>query len=297
MTRISFVSAVRDEAPYIADMINSWAVQAGDTELIIVDDNSTDETPKIVADLADELPGLTLLILAEHEGQRGKVAGFNLGVSQAKGDFISLFCGDDLMPFGSVQAWLDAIEPYETGQKVAAFGKLRTISDSPKHDDLVLPRGTRGERSGATSLFSKGLSDIVFPIPTHLPSEDIWTSFLLESLADVVIEVNEVILRYRIHPGNSNPRGLPFDQMSERIAVRKQANVEIRERMSHLLTPSEQARLQGLIDLEAARQSGNPRAVLAVRGVSWTDRVRTLSMTTAPLWATRQRFFRFFSGW
>ena len=297
MTRISFVSAVRDEAPYIADMINSWAVQAGDTELIIVDDNSTDATPAIVAELVGRHSGLTLLSLAENGGQRGKVAAFNLGVTAARGDFIALFGGDDVMPLGSVGIWTAAVEPYSREQRVAAFGKLQTMSESDSHDGMILPRGTKGERSGGTSMFSRGLSELVFPIPAHLPSEDIWTSFLLESLADVVIEVNEVILRYRIHPGNSNPRGLPFDQMSERIAVRKQANVEIRERMSHLLTPSEQARLQGLIDLEAARQSGNPRAVLAVRGVSWTDRVRTLSMTTAPLWATRQRFFRFFSGW
>lgn len=278
-------------------MIASWSIQSADTELIVVDDNSTDATAAIVAQRANTTPGLRLLTLADHKGQRGKVAAFNLGVSAAKGDFIGLFGGDDVMPKGSVSAWVTAVDARRSSERAVAFGKLRTISDNPNHKDLVLPRGPRGNRSGGTSLFSRGLAELVFPIPSELPSEDIWTSFLLQALADVVIEVDEVILAYRIHEGNSNPRGMPFDAMSTRIADRARAYQQIRRRMSHLLDPSAKARVEQSIELEAARQTGSPRAVLGVRGISLKHRMRTLSMTTPSLWAVRQRFFRVFSGW
>lgn len=297
MTRISFVSAVRNEATHIEEMIDSWARQSADTELIVVDDNSTDATPAIVAELVGRHSGLTLLSLAENGGQRGKVAAFNLGVTAARGDFIALFGGDDVMPLGSVGIWTAAVEPYSREQRVAAFGKLQTMSESDSHDGMILPRGTKGERSGGTSMFSRGLSELVFPIPAHLPSEDIWTSFLLPNLADVVIEVPEVILYYRIHEGNSNPRGMGFAEMSKRIADRKRAYAEIRDLKTPLLSPAQRTEIDGLIALEAARQQGNPRVILSVREVPLKDRLRALAMSSPGMWSTRQRFFRAFSGW
>ena len=297
MTRISFVSAVRNESAHISDMVHSWARQSEDTELIVIDDNSTDQTPSILAELQRECPGLSVLSLASFDGKRGKVEAFNLGVASAKGDFVGLFGGDDVMPPGSVQVWLNAVGNYQADEKVAAFGKLRTMSESPRHDGLVLPRGNRGERSGGTSLFSRGLGELVFPIPSRLPSEDIWTSVLLEALADVVIDVNEVILFYRIHEGNSNPRNMSFAEMSQRIADRQRASLEVRDRKGQLLSPRRHSQVQGLIKLEAARQKGSPWAVLSVGEVPLKDRLKTLGMTTPALWSTRQRFFRVFSGW
>lgn len=297
VTRISFISAVRDESAHITEMVDSWSRQSDETELIVIDDHSSDDTAAIVLQLAKERPNLTFLSLAEHGEQRGKVAAFNLGLKAAGGDFLGFFGGDDVMPLGSVMTWLRAISPYSSHDRVAAFGKCRTMSDDPRRSGVVIPRGNKGNRIGGTSLFSRGLADLVTPIPSHLPSEDTWTSFLLEILADEVIDIADVVTDYRIHAGNSNPRNLPFNQMSTRMASRHQAYVEIREHKAHLLAPSDLARVDGLVELERARQTANPIAVMGVRQVTLKERIRALSMTTPALWTTRQRFFKALSGW
>lgn len=60
-------------------------------ELIIVDDRSTDGTPRILERLSREL---SLKVVRTPDGSRGKAAALNFGIARARGDFIAVFDAD-----------------------------------------------------------------------------------------------------------------------------------------------------------------------------------------------------------
>ena len=62
-----------------------------DLELIIVNDASTDKTGEILERVTDER--VTVIHLAEN---RGAAAALNLGIEQAKGDWIAIHDADDI---------------------------------------------------------------------------------------------------------------------------------------------------------------------------------------------------------
>src|SRR3954454_24769386 len=59
-------------------------------ELLVVDNNSTDDTPKVLAEFADRLP-----LRALHEPIPGKSSAANLAVREARGEYI-LWSDDDV---------------------------------------------------------------------------------------------------------------------------------------------------------------------------------------------------------
>lgn len=298
---ISHVAAVHNEERWIAAMIESWQSEAsafpGSAELVIVNDHSTDNTERIAREFAAKDDRISVWSLGENASGRGKVAAFNLGVRQSRGDFVGLIAGDDLMAPGTLTVWAQALSGSKLDEKVAAFARLRTMSEDPKADGMVIPRRPVGNRSGGTSVFSRSLADILFPIPEELPSEDIWTAYLLKFSAERVVEVPEVVLFYRIHPGNSNPRALGFKQMSEAMHKRAKAYDLLLSDPRIPLTEDQMAQLTTSIELERRRVSEDLVGVLRAPRASVVARLRVATMTKPWIWSVRQRLFRAMSGW
>jgi glycosyltransferase involved in cell wall biosynthesis len=62
------------------------------TEIIIVDDGSTDESVKIINSYVDKYPHIRLV---KHVKNQGVIAALNTGIAHAKGDYIMLCAADD----------------------------------------------------------------------------------------------------------------------------------------------------------------------------------------------------------
>jgi glycosyltransferase involved in cell wall biosynthesis len=296
--RFSHVSAVQNEERWLPRMIESWQVATKDlnAELVVVDDHSDDDTHAIALRYAQADPRIKVLSSARSGRRGGKVAAFNLGVENASADFVGLIGGDDEFPIEAFRRWSQSVDGFSGEDSVVAFGRLRTMSSSPKFDNVVIPREPVGNRSGGTSLFSRALAAEVFPIPEELPSEDTWTSFLLPALADTIVEVPGIILHYRIHPGNSNPRHRDFASMTESIHRRARAHQLLLQEPRLRLTEGQRAQLVNLVDLEAKRYSGDLFGVLRQKEIPLRKRISAASMTTPTWWRARQGMFRQLSG-
>jgi glycosyltransferase involved in cell wall biosynthesis len=95
--RVSAIIIVRDGEQFIAEAIESVIAQDGVTwELIVVDDGSSDGTEAIVQSFADRIAGGLQLLHHPGHGNLGMSASRNLGVAQARGDYVAFLDADDL---------------------------------------------------------------------------------------------------------------------------------------------------------------------------------------------------------
>jgi len=295
--KISILSAVFNEAAYLPEMLASVRAQSHqDWELLFVSDGSTDATDDLVRAAAREDDRVRLVA----SGQKiGKVAAFNRAYEASTGEVVILLAGDDVLTPDSLEvraAALSDVDPLVT--RAVAFFKLRTMSEDPKHDGMTLPRGaSTTSHSGGTLALTRALGDMVFPIPASLVSEDPWLSRASEGIATTMREVPAVVLRYRIHEGNSNPRMRPFDDMSEAMAARHEAWRLLLECERLDLSATLRSELEIMYRAELLRRQGKVLRLLNTGDLRWADRAAFASMADPRAFAVRQRYFRALSGW
>lgn len=290
--RLSLLSAVRNEALYIREMIESALVQSHDDwELLLVDDGSTDGTVEIIEEMAARD---SRVVLVGCQSAKGKVSAFNTAFAASSGDVICIQGGDDLIPPGAFDARVNPFLDAPEG-KLALF-KLRTFSDDPKFDGMVLPKGDSSSRSGGSLTMWRDLAEKVFPIPESLVAEDIWLSNALDAVAKTTVSRPDVVLDYRIHDGNSNPRNKPFHVMTEASHLRHHAYEELLKAEELPLRPEQQRLFRARLQLDHYRYDGPAWRILTVREASWPDRLASLSRSHPALFAIRKRFYRALSG-
>jgi glycosyltransferase involved in cell wall biosynthesis len=87
---VSVLLPVRDGERYLREALDSLLGEAGDFEVVVVDDGSTDATPKILRSYADE----RLRVVGQ--GRKGLVAALNRGVEETRGATIVRMDADDV---------------------------------------------------------------------------------------------------------------------------------------------------------------------------------------------------------
>src|SRR5215472_11256091 len=90
---VTTIIPVRNRIKFIQRALNSVAEQTHrSTEIIVVDDASTDGTTDFIAELAKNTPNLKLVALDKNVGA---AEARNIGVRHAKGDLIAFLDSDD----------------------------------------------------------------------------------------------------------------------------------------------------------------------------------------------------------
>lgn len=106
--RISVALSVHNNAAYLAAALDSLLAQSfHDFELLLVDDGSTDDSPRII----DRYAALDCRIRVLRQPNRGLIASLNRIIAAARGDYIARMDGDDIaLPerFARQLAFLDA---------------------------------------------------------------------------------------------------------------------------------------------------------------------------------------------
>ncbi|MCK4614683.1 MAG: glycosyltransferase, partial [Thermoplasmata archaeon] len=134
------IVTIRNEQRHIRNLLDSLVVQEGPLEVIVVDAESTDNTPDIVRGYSGRYPNIKLYTIP---GTRGFCR--NRGVKLAKGEVVAFVDGDCIAnPF-----WL---------------GRLR---EAMKNNDIVAGRTIQMgyqafEDLGRVELYNKGY-DVTFP--------------------------------------------------------------------------------------------------------------------------------------
>lgn len=102
----SIIVPAYNEETYLADAVRSALSQSrGDFELVIVDDGSEDDTPRIGRDLAAD-PRVTYL----RQDNRGLSAARNAGIAATSAPLVSFLDSDDLWLPGYLEAMGQALE-------------------------------------------------------------------------------------------------------------------------------------------------------------------------------------------
>ena len=292
-TLISILSPVHNESKHIEEMITSLQHQTHTNwECVFVDDGSDDDTPEII----DASAALDKRIRLVHRGSRiGKSAAFNLAFREAKGDVIVLLAGDDRLPPHSLEVRAADLAGDPNDLNLAAY-KLQAFSEDPRYDNMVLPRSPAAvSYSGGTLTMSRGLARLLFPVPESLPSEDLWLGYAAPKIASRVVENPTVILEYRIHPGNSNPRQAKFAEMDARIAPRHEA-FKLLAVSTLPLDGVSRTHFHALWNAEQLRRQRKLLAITRAQGLTYTERGSFLAMASPTLFRLRSRFYKFFSG-
>lgn len=100
---ISVIIPVKNGANYIKDAIEGILSQKMNTEIIVVDDCSGDNTKEIAQNSGCKV--------ISHETSKGPVIGKNTGLKVAKGEYILFHDHDDVMFKGALKRLYDEFEP------------------------------------------------------------------------------------------------------------------------------------------------------------------------------------------
>ena len=289
------VIAVKNEHTYVESAINSALRQDGlSHEVIVIDDGSTDDTFEILSRIAthDER-----LVLRRSTGV-GKCSAFNQGVKLARGQFTTLFAGDDLMPPGSLAARLDSARTISGDAPIVGLCKLVTMSEDKKFDGKLIPRRKgRGALSGASPLMNRAAVSRIFPVPEVFPNEDTWMELAILHLPDLRLVHTDIIgCSWRCHAGNSINLHMEWDDYNRRITSRLKALNVFFDKHASELTPESLHELSAKVGCEKARSSGSVFGVLT-SDVQFVDRLRALSITNKFMYQVRRTFFGLLSGW
>ena len=182
----------------------------GDTEILVVDDGSTDKTPEILHKFEPRIR-----ILEKPNG--GQASAFNFAIPQCRGEVVAFLDGDDWW----TKDKLCTIVPILDSQPdIGAVGHGYFMADTHSQlQNTVLPRKSRrlnARTPEAAVLFSrhagffgtskvayrKSILEQILPIPEGAVIEaDEWLFTLAPWLADVMV-LDQALFYYRLHGGN-----------------------------------------------------------------------------------------------
>ena len=172
--KLSVVAIGRDAAQYLPRSLGSVLKQmTDDVELVFVDDASTDTTASVVETLVGEKPNVTLL---KNERPRGPGGARNVGVQNAKGEYVWFVDGDDWITDGAVERVMKALG--EGKDLVLLPFTIRTPNgDQPRLPSVVqkLEQAIGWPISQCDAAFRR---ELYVPMPEQVFAEDVVWHFM-----------------------------------------------------------------------------------------------------------------------
>ncbi|WP_442869486.1 glycosyltransferase [Bradyrhizobium sp. CCBAU 11434] len=207
---VSVVIPAKNAAAYIGEAIESALMQGGVSEIIVVDDGSTDGTDAIVGAIRD--PRLRLM----RNDAGGVSAARNLGARNARGDWLLFLDADDRLRPDAVTTLLATART--APQAVLVYGDYNTIDSAGRtigHRDLLKgrqkPSGHVLERLASGNFIVNGGIMLVrldafsatggFDVSLRY-CED-WHCWCRLAAAGEFAYVPELLLDYRLHTANT----------------------------------------------------------------------------------------------
>lgn len=292
---VTVVMAVWNEKVYLRETLNSILAQKGlNFEIVVVDDGSTDITPQILREYTITNPNIRVFTNLS----KGKVSAFNFGVSQAKGKYVCLFAGDDIMPEGSLADRFGFIESVADDGPSTGLYKIRTLSEDKKFDGHIVPKAKgKGNPSGQSPLMNKAMIDLFFPVPESLPNEDTWLEIGFKHLNKVSVFHSDIVCcNWRIHEGNSYNMTLGFKKYKDRLLSRWRAYDLFMERYDNLLSADSKEIVASHIKCNDYYERGNFMGIF-ISKIDFVQKLRMLSTINLLFFTLRRRFYGLFSGW
>ncbi|MDR2582714.1 MAG: glycosyltransferase [Fibromonadaceae bacterium] len=209
---VSILMPSYNHAPFVEAAVRSVMEQKGaDFELLAIDDGSTDESPKILQRLSEEL-GFYFL----SRKNKGLVPTLNELAGVAKGKYICTLASDDIMPCGRLEMQVRYME--EHPEVPVCFGQVKRIFPNGELEEKPWDRYTRNilsvsfedlflfkkEIHGCSEFIRRSAFDSVGGYSQKFKIEDypLWLA-LSSKYGDLPI-IQNVVCHYRIHADEKN---------------------------------------------------------------------------------------------
>jgi glycosyltransferase involved in cell wall biosynthesis len=194
---------------FLSEAIDSALAQTyTHTEVIVVDDGSTDDSPEIIAGYGDRI----IPVLKENGGQ---ASAFNAGFAKSRGDVICFLDADDYLFPQTIERVLRVWEPgvakvqYRlrmvdaVGNPIGFYPPLNAAMDSEEALSTLLKRGTYVCPVTSGNSFSRAALEHILPIPEEdfRLSADGYLQIMVPFCGEVE-SIHEALAAYRIHGNN-----------------------------------------------------------------------------------------------
>ena len=203
-------------------------------QILVVDDGSTDDTGRIIDELAEKYSNVTAL----HEPNGGSSRARNYALSKAEGDYIGFVDSDDYIAPFMYEKLVDALIRNnalmaQTGRdEIAEDGsRLPDVVQVPEWETIYTDKGFlkellmhRGDASFCTKLTSRKLFDIDEAVRRFCgSSEDSSFSHVAENTVD-----NKNVNEDTVNKGNVNEDNVNVDTVNEGTLNKDTMNREVR---------------------------------------------------------------------
>lgn len=193
---------------YLKDLLISLRKQSllAD-EIIVVDDNSTDETITILNSFKDYLP----LKIYRNNITQGVNKNFEKAISLCTGDFILICDQDDIWLDLKIECLYNEIIKFNNSKPVLI--RSNAFVDNPPEKSTILFSDQRQKTGinktffkpmaqGAGMIMNKSLTNLVLPFPNNIHAYDFYIS-LTASLLGTSKFIYKPLMYYRIHENNA----------------------------------------------------------------------------------------------
>ncbi|MEA5458790.1 glycosyltransferase family 2 protein [Arcicella sp. LKC2W] len=220
MTHISTISialCTHNGGKFIGEQLRSIQEQSlKPNEIIVCDDNSSDETVEIIKQFSEVLP----IKFYQNIPALGTVKNFEYAISICKGDFIFLCDQDDYWLPNKIEKLVNYLETHPTQDVVFSNAAIvdenlqslnLTMWEKIRFEDEEISLWEKGKAlelllisnrvTGCTVAIRKSFAKKAIPFPTHIHPDfihDGWIA-LLASLTNQIGFINEPLVLYRQH--------------------------------------------------------------------------------------------------
>ncbi len=196
---------------YLAQQIESILNQSVQVdELVIVDDNSTDQTEEVIKSYANKFP---IIKFFKNTPSLGVIKNFERAISLCSGDYIAPSDQDDVWLNNKIEKMLDALKE----KKGMVFCDLIVVNQHLEtlHPSFWASSGlrigapqeylgqliTQNFVTGCACMFTKDIKQKALPFPNNIPMHDYWLA-LVAACEDQLHRVPEALIQYRQHSNN-----------------------------------------------------------------------------------------------
>jgi glycosyltransferase involved in cell wall biosynthesis len=226
---VSVVLAVHDDARFLGAAIDSvFAQTRRDLELVVIDDASMDETPKLVAEITDRR-----LVLIRNDERLGLATSLNRGLDRANGRYVARLDADDIALPQRLERQLARIRA-APAVGIVGSGVVDLAADGTQGRTHLMPGGSRALRWHAlfsspffhpTVLVDRELleeHDLRYD-PGFLESEDydLWTRLFAFTGGD---NVQDALVLKRVHAGQASQHRRELQESFQRQVALREIN-------------------------------------------------------------------------
>lgn len=204
MNGVSVVIPTHNHAAYLRQAIDSALAQtSAPVEVIVVDDGSTDETPRILADYGARIHAI-------RQSTAGVSVARNAGIAAAAGDLIALLDSDDSWAPTKLERQIARLSAdpgvglvHCGSERVDEAGRRLSVSLDGM-DGWVAADMLRFDREviaapGSCLLVRKRVAEEIGGFDARLPPSEDWDFCYRVATRYPIGYVREVLVRYRIH--------------------------------------------------------------------------------------------------